>query len=384
MKYAFIESDLVEQFPLPVICRVLRVTQAGYHAWAKRPASASELKREALEALVQRIYTEFGGKYGAPRIHRALCQAHSYEGSYERVRLSMQRLGLKAKAGRKYKATTDSAHTLPIAPNLLGQDFSETHARAPNQVWLSDITYLWTSEGWRFSKNRTCCVLDLFTREIVGWAINSHMRQSLVMEAIRMAEFRNGFSVKRAVKGLIFHSDKGSQYAAHETREHLRSMGYRQSMSGTGNCFDNAPMESFWHSLKVEETHGRGFATRDEAKRCVFAYIEGFYNTRRMHSSIGWQWPRAFRAAFERERRQTETNLGKSPPESEFIERNQTGVTGAANEQDFSGDLCTGRVELAGLHRAKIDAHGAQVFGEVSPKEQNRRRKQKTTAMPHR
>ena len=217
MKYAFIESDLVEAFPLPVICRVLRVTQAGYHAWSKRPASATELEREALEALVQRVYDSFSGKYGTPRIYRELCQAHGYTGSYERIRLSMQRLGLRAKAGRKFKLTTDSAHSLPIAPNLLGQDFTATHASAPNQVWLSDITYLWTGEGWLY----TCCVLDLFTREIVGWAMDSHMRQSLVADAIRMAEFRNGFGAKRSVKGLIFHSDKGSQYAAHETRNHL-------------------------------------------------------------------------------------------------------------------------------------------------------------------
>jgi putative transposase len=377
VKYAFIESDLVDQFPLPVICRVLGVTQAGYHAWLKRPVSSAELERVALEALVQRVYDEFGGKYGTPRIHRELCQAHGYTASYERVRRAMQRLGLKAKAGRKFKATTDSAHDLPLAPNLPGQDFTETHASAPNQVWLSDITYLWTSEGWLY----TCCVLDLFTREIVGWAIDSHTRQSLVMDAIRMAEFRNGFSAKRPVKGLIFHSDKGSQYAAHETRNHLLSMGYRQSMSGRGNCFDNAPMESFWHSLKVEETHGRGFATRDEAKRCVFAYIEGFYNTKRMHSSIGWQSPRAFRAAFAR--RAAEAVSATSASAAAAIERNQTRVTGVANEQDFSGDLCTGRVELAGSS-SDVDAHGVQVFGEVVPEDQNRRRKQQSTAMPHR
>ena len=149
-------------------------------------------------------------------------------------------------------------------------------------------------------------MLDLFTREIVGWAINSHMRKSLVHDALKMAEFRNGFSEKSGAKGgangLLFHSDKGSQYAAHETQNYLQNMGYRQSMSGTGNCFDNAPMESFWHSLKVEETHGRGFETREEARRCVFGYIEGFYNTTRMHSAINWQSPREFRRAFEAHR----------------------------------------------------------------------------------
>ena len=128
------------------------------------------------------------------------------------------------------------------------------------------------------------------------------MRKSLVHDALKMAEFRNGFTQKTGVGGLIFHSDKGSQYAAHETRNYLQRMGYRQSMSGRGNCYDNAPMESFWHSLKVEETHGRGFETREEAKRCVFGYIEGFYNTTRMHSSINWQSPRAFRSAFEAQR----------------------------------------------------------------------------------
>ena len=147
------------------------------------------------------------------------------------------------------------------------------------------------------------CLLDLFTREIVGWAINSHMRKSLVHDALKMAEFRNGFSEKRRVNGLIFHSDKGSQYAAHETRNHLQKMGYRQSMNGTGNWCAFAPMESFWHSLKVEETHGRGCETREEARRCVFGYIEGFYNTTRMHSSLNWQSPREFRRAFEVTRR---------------------------------------------------------------------------------
>ena len=282
MKYAFIESDLVVEFPLSVICHVLRVTQAGYLAWLKRPASAMSVARDVLGALIRRVFAAFKGKYGAPRLHRELCRQHGYTGSFERVRRLMQALELKAKAGRKYKVTTDSAHALPIAPNLLGQDFTQTHASAPNQVWLSDITYLWTKEGWLFLP----CMLDLFTRQIIGWAIDSHMRKSLVHDALKMAEFRSVFSQKSGVGGLIFHSDKGSQYAAHETRNYLQMMGYRQSMSGKGNWCAFAPMESFWHSLKVEETHGRGFETREEAKRCVFGYIEGFYDTTRMHPSI--------------------------------------------------------------------------------------------------
>ena len=147
MKYAFIESDLVGEFPLAVICRVLSVTQAGYHAWLKRPASAMAVARDELAALIKRVFAAFKGKYGAPRLYRELCRQHGYTGSYERVRILMRALGLKAKAGRKYKVTTDSKHALPIAPNLLGQDFTQTHASAPNQVWLSDITPAFAGAG---------------------------------------------------------------------------------------------------------------------------------------------------------------------------------------------------------------------------------------------
>ena len=158
MKYAFIESDLVGEFPLAVICRVLSVTQASYHAGLKRPASAMAVARDELAALIKRVFAAFKGKYGAPRLYRELCRQHGHTGSYERVRILMRALGLKAKAGRKYKVTTDSKHALPIAPNLLGQDFTQTHASAPNQVWLSDITYLWTKEGWVGSGYGPACL----------------------------------------------------------------------------------------------------------------------------------------------------------------------------------------------------------------------------------
>ena len=158
MKYAFIESDLVGEFPLPVICRVLRVTQAGYHAWLKRPASAMSVARDALAALIGRVFTAFKGKYGAPRIYRELARQHGYTGSFERVRVLMQRMGLKAKAGSKYKLTTDSAHALPIAPNLLEQDFTHTHASAPNQVWLSDITPAFAGAGCICGRKKAGCL----------------------------------------------------------------------------------------------------------------------------------------------------------------------------------------------------------------------------------
>ena len=221
---------------------------------------------------------------------------HGYTGSLNRLQALMRAMGLRATAGRKFKVTTDSAHQLPIAPNLLEQNFScdpapwsTSHAKAPDQVWLSDITYLWTREGWVY----VCAILDLFTRRIVGWAMAGHMTRALVLDALQMAN-----TVRKPPPGLIFHSDRGSQYASHEVCAWLTTRAMQQSMSGTGNCYDNAPMESFWHSLKVEETHGQDFATRAEATHNVFGYIEGWYNTTRLHSSLGYKSP----AQFERGR----------------------------------------------------------------------------------
>jgi len=294
VKYAFILAELL-MYPLSVVCRVLGVTQSGFHAWRARVPSPRDHARDRLRSDIGKVFDIHRGRYGAPRLYRVLREQHGYSGSLNRIKALMRAMGLRAKAGRKFKVTTDSAHSLPIAPNLLSQDFScdssaesTSHAKAPDQVWLSDITYLWTREGWLY----VCAVLDLFTRKIVGWAIAGHMTRELVLEALRMA-----YATRKPAPGLIFHSDRGSQYACHEVRAWLIEQAMRQSMSGTGNCFDNAPMESFWHSMKVEETHGQDFATRAEAKHCVFAYIEGWYNTTRMHSSLGYKSP----SQFERE-----------------------------------------------------------------------------------
>ena len=294
MKYAFILAELMA-YPLSVICWALNVTQSGFHAWRKRPPSKRAQARDSLSTAIRRVYDAHRGRYGAPRIYRVLCEHNGYTGSLNRIQTLMRALKLRAKAGRKYKATTDSGHSLPVAANLLGQNFScdtglesTSHAKAPDQVWLSDITYLWTREGWLY----VCAVLDLFTRKIVGWAIAGHMTRELVLDALRMAHAK-----LKPGAGLIFHSDRGSQYASAEVRRWLAERGLRQSMSGTGNCFDNAPMESFWHSLKVEETHGQDFATRAQAQHCVFAYIEGWYNTTRMHSSLGYKSPAQFERA---------------------------------------------------------------------------------------
>jgi len=294
VKYAFIVAELMT-YPLSVVCRVLSVTQSGFHAWRGRPPSRREQERDRLRVAIRKVFDDHRGRYGAPRIYRVLCEQGGYTGSLNRIQTLMRGMGICAKAGKKFKVTTDSAHTLPIAPNLLGQDFScdtspasTSHAKAPDQVWLSDITYLWTREGWLY----VCAVLDLFSRKVVGWAMAEHMTRQLVLDALRMAA-----TVRKPAPGLIFHSDRGSQYASHEVRAWLTEREMQQSMSGTGNCYDNAPMESYWHSLKVEETHGQDFATRAAATHCVFAYIEGWYNTTRMHSSLGYKSP----AQFERD-----------------------------------------------------------------------------------
>ena len=291
MKYTFILAELM-MYPLSVVCRLLGVTQSGFHFWRKREPSKREQERKQLRADIQKVFDANGGRYGAPRIYKVMREHHAYTGSLNRLQALMRAMGLRAKAGRKFKVTTDSAHQLPIAPNLLEQNFScdpapesSSHAKAPDQVWLSDITYLWTREGWVY----VCAVLDLFTRRIVGWAMAEHMTRELVLDALRMAN-----KVRKPPPGLIFHSDRGSQYASHEVRAWLTQQTMRQSMSGTGNCYDNAPMESFWHSLKVEETHGQNFATRTEATHSVFGYIEGWYNTVRLHSSLGYQSPSQF------------------------------------------------------------------------------------------
>jgi len=293
VKYAFILTELMI-YPLSVVCGVLNVTQSGFHAWRGRAPSRRAQERERLSADIRKVFEAHRSRYGAPRIYRVLCERDGYGGSLSRIQTLMRSMRLRAKAGKKYKVTTDAGHALPVAANLLGQDFScdpraesSSHAKAPDQVWLSDITYLWTREGWLY----VCAVLDLFTRRIVGWAIAEHMTRQLVLDALGMAH-----TVRKPGHGLIFHSDRGSQYASAEVRNWLLDKAMRQSMSGTGNCYDNAPMESFWHSLKVEETHGQDFATRAAAKHCVFAYIEGWYNTTRMHSSLGYKSP----AQFER------------------------------------------------------------------------------------
>jgi putative transposase len=278
MRFTFIEQHAAT-YPVRVMCRVLGVSASGYYGWRGRAPSARTAGNIALLGDVRRIQARHQGRYGSPRMHATL-RAEGRSCSRGRVERLMRRHGIRALAGRRFRpCTTDSRHYLPIAPNLLAQRFV---AAAPNRIWLADITYIATGEGWLY----LAAVLDLATRKIVGWAMRDHMRTELPLAALMMAAQR-----QRPASGLIHHSDRGSQYAAGAYADHLAAIGATPSMSRTGNCYDNAPMESFFHTLKVELVHQCRWQTHAEARQALFGYIEGYYNRHRMHSALGYLTP---------------------------------------------------------------------------------------------
>jgi transposase InsO family protein len=278
MKFRFIE-DHRDTWPVRVMCDALEVSASGYYAWRGRPESPRAAENRALLAGIRRVHARHRGRYGAPRIHAAL-RAEGRLVSRGRVERLMHRHGIRATTQRRFRVvTTDSNHSLPVADNLLDQTFLATR---PNQIWLADITYIPTDEGWLY----LATVLDLFTRKVVGWAMRDHMRQELTVAALTMAIQR-----RRPGPGLIHHSDRGSQYAAAGYRQVLDAADMVQSMSRKGNCWDNAPMESFFHTLKTELVHHAAYPTREAAKRDLFAYIEGYYNRQRLHSALGYLTP---------------------------------------------------------------------------------------------
>ena len=282
MKYAWIERHRWF-WPVSVQCEVLGVSPSGYHEHFRRRASPQRRKRLSNDALlvhIKAIHAETKGEYGWPRIWKELL-AKGLRVGKERVRQLMALHGIRARAKKKYKATTDSSHSLPVAPNLLGRQFTVS---APNRVWTSDITYIDTGEGWLY----LAAVIDLFSRQIVGWSMQSRMKKELVIDALRMAWFR-----RHPVKGLIFHSDRGSQYCSDEFQAALGAYGMRCSMSRKGDCWDNAPTESLWGSLKVARLHGVRFATRRAAIDEVIDWM-GFYNHRRLHSTLDYVSPMQF------------------------------------------------------------------------------------------
>jgi transposase InsO family protein len=280
MKYKFILENH-EDFRLGKMCQILDVSRSGYHSYLKRKFSQRQIENQKLLEKIKQIYDNFLGRYGSPRIYDQL-RKEGINCNRKRVARIMKINEIRAKTKRKYKVTTDSDHDLPVAENLLQQDFSSTEV---NKKWVSDITYIWTNEGWLY----LVCILDLASRLIVSWSLESRLKSSLVISALLKAV------ESRAVNtGLIFHSDRGSQYASNEVRAFLSEHNMIQSMSRKGNCYDNAVMESFFHTLKSEMVSFEKFRTREEAKMKIFEYIEIFYNRKRSHSSIGYLSPFEF------------------------------------------------------------------------------------------
>jgi putative transposase len=278
MSFRFIE-DHRDTYPVRLMCAVLEVSPAGYYAWRERPVSARAASNSALVAEIRQIHHDSGQRYGSPRVHAAL-RTQGRGASRGRIERLMRRYGIRAiMAPPRRVRTTDSRHDLPIAPNLIARDFT---APAPNRVWLADITYIPTAEGWLY----LAAVMDLFSRKIVGWAMRDHMQVELASAALTMA-----IQQQRPQAGLIHHSDRGVQYASRAYRDALSGVGITASMSRKADCYDNAPMESFFHTLKTELVHHRQYRTRAEAQRDIFAFIEGFYNRTRLHSSIGYIAP---------------------------------------------------------------------------------------------
>ena len=274
-----------EKFDISAMCRVFAVSRSGYYRWIRRQRhpSPGQQRRSLLDRHVAAVFAARKGRSGAPGLtHDLREQGHNY--NRKTVAASLRRQGLRAKAARKFKATTNSKHDLPVAPNLLQQDFS---APAPNRKWVCDITYLWTGEGWLY----LAVVIDLFSRLVVGWAMSERITANLACEALHMALWR-----RRMPKGVIVHSDRGSQYCSLAYQTLITKYALVCSMSAKGNCYDNACAESFFHTLKVEVIHGEYFATRDEVRRTVFEYIEVDYNRNRRHSTNGYVSPEVFEA----------------------------------------------------------------------------------------
>jgi len=266
-------------WPIRTQCRVMGVSVSGYYAWCQRKLSKRHVANQNLLGHIRRIHSDSHKRYGSPRVHATL-RAEGISVGHTRVEKLMRDNNIRSITRRPFRVvTTDSRHNLPIAPNVLDRNFETL---APNQKWLADITYIETDEGWLF----LAAVLDLHTRKIVGWSMRDHMRTELPLAAFMMALQR-----QRPPKGLIHHSDRGSQYASDDYQKALTQAGMISSMSRKGNCWDNAPMESFFHTLKTELVYHRHYKTREEAKRDLFSYIEGYYNRQRIHSALNYLTP---------------------------------------------------------------------------------------------
>jgi transposase InsO family protein len=280
MKYEFIKDNR-SSFRVKKMCQALKVSVSGYYAYTRRSKSNRQIANDKLLSEIRVVYKQRRGIYGSPRITDDL-RDNGHRCGKNRVARLMKENKIVAKTKRRFKVTTQSKHTHPIAPNLVNMDFSSD---GPNQLWVSDITYLWTREGWSY----LATVMDVYSRQIVGWDIGKRLTQDLVINALQRAVWR-----RRNTDGLIFHSDRGSQYASKSFRKMLNKHKMIQSMSGSGNCYDNAIMESFFHTLKTEHVYFEKYETRDEAKKSIFEYIEIFYNRVRKHSALNYKSPATY------------------------------------------------------------------------------------------
>lgn len=284
MKFAFISAEKAST-PVAVLCRLLEVSRSGFYAWEERGSSARSVTNEQLAVRIAAIHKASGDRYGSPKIHAELV-AEGVAVSRKRVARIMRELGLASLRKRRFKATTDSKHKLPVAENVLDRKFE---VDAPDIAWVTDITYVWTSEGWLY----LAAILDLFSRRVVGLAMSERIDRALVLDALR-----NALGRRVPSQGLIHHSDRGSQYASGDYQDALKERGVVCSMSRKGNCWDNAVAESFFATLKTELIYPRRFATRREAKEAIFDYVEVFYNRRRRHSTLGYLSPVDFELKF--------------------------------------------------------------------------------------
>jgi putative transposase len=285
VKYACIARSRAE-FSVRLMCRVLAVSPAGFYAAARRPPSARAQADVQLRLHVRAAHAASRRRYGAPRVHRAL-QAAGIACGRHRVARLLRTAGLRGKSARRFRVTTDSHHAEPLAPNVLARTFAPAAIGGLNRVWAADMTYLPTRAGWLY----LAVVLDVASRRVIGWAMDRTLARTLPLAALRMALARRG-----APAGGVHHSDRGRQYASAEYRALLRAAGLTASMSRTGDCWDNAVVESFFATLKTELIHRRAWATRAEIQQAVFRYIEGWYNPHRLHSALGYHSPAQYEA----------------------------------------------------------------------------------------
>lgn len=284
MTFRRIKDHLARDFPVEVCCATLGVSASGYYRWLKEPTGKREARRQELTRQIAAVHEKSRRTYGSPRIHRALL-AGGVKVNRKTIARIMREQRLRSSVARRHRVrTTDSVHAFAPAPNVLGRAFA---AGARDRVWLCDITYIPTAEGFVYLAG----VMDLCSRRIVGWSMQEHLRVELVRDALAMATTR-----RNPGPGLIHHSDRGVQYCCGEYRRELEAWGMVASMSRVGDCYDNAPVESFWATLKNELMVGKAFATREQARAAIFEYIEVFYNRERIHSSLGYVSPEAFEA----------------------------------------------------------------------------------------